>query len=773
MDAPKSGWYTTRETPMFLEKLELQGFKSFAQATRLEFLGPKQKTKGVTAIVGPNGSGKSNVADAIRWVLGEQSMKLLRGKKSEDVIFAGSSKRSRSGFAEVSMTMNNADKAADVDFAEVVITRRIYRDGESEYVLNNNKVRLQDIQLLLAKANFGERHYAVIGQGMIDAMLQLSPEERRDFFDEATGVKPLQIKKMQSIQKMALTEENLAQTGALLNEIEPRLRSLSRQVKRLEEREGIEAELHGLQHHYYGTQWRDLTAQITALRSQLEKLNKARDEKAAGVEKLRGSFSAMEKEETSSAAALKIQKEISALYEEKNALREKEMELGASLSRLQNESRVAAPLPLSKIIAELQAVVDAQGNLIKKLTAAKNMDDVAKLQKDLAAVGERTRDLLDKLERPPKADKAPAMDPKLLKDIDAARAGVADVAKRIAAAQERLQGLSQEDQKKKGAVFAAQRSLSEKQAELSAAEHALSSAQVEMARLETRREGLEAEMATELKERAERIQKEAAAMEGAASVAELAPKIQKLKYALELIGGIDPEVVKEYEETNSRFTFLSGQSQDLQESMVNLEKAVRELESQVDERFSVAFNKINTNFERYFKTLFNGGQAKLSKSMVEESAEEKADAIAEELGEAVVAEKPKTIAERFREQKYVIDIYANPPGKKVKNLAMLSGGERALTAIALICAIISTTPPPFVVLDEVDAALDESNSIRFATIVDELSHRSQFIVITHNRYTMEKASVLYGVSMSEDGSSKLLSVKMEDVLKGKAAKEPV
>src|SRR5512143_3844134 len=142
---------------MYLEKIEIQGFKSFANPTTLIF------NKELTAIVGPNGSGKSNIADAVRWVLGEQSLKLLRGKKSEDVIFSGSDRRARSGFAEVSLTLNNEDHTvADVEYPEVTVTRRLYRDGESEYLINKTKVRLQDVLLLLAKANFGTRTYSVI-----------------------------------------------------------------------------------------------------------------------------------------------------------------------------------------------------------------------------------------------------------------------------------------------------------------------------------------------------------------------------------------------------------------------------------------------------------------------------------------------------------------------------------------------------------------------------------------------------------------------------------
>ncbi|MEK7496859.1 MAG: AAA family ATPase, partial [Patescibacteria group bacterium] len=230
---------------MYLQKLEIQGFKSFAQKTVLEF------NRELTAVVGPNGSGKSNIADAIRWVLGEQSVKLLRGKRAEDVIFAGSESKSRLGMAEVSLHLNNNDGGSLADYSEIIVTRRVYRDGQSEYLLNGESVRLQDILILLARANFGQKTYSVIGQGMVDSILLATPTERKEFFEEATGVKQYQLKREQAVQKLLTTYTNLEQGQALLLELEPNLRTLTRQVKRLEQRQELEQELNGKQKLYY------------------------------------------------------------------------------------------------------------------------------------------------------------------------------------------------------------------------------------------------------------------------------------------------------------------------------------------------------------------------------------------------------------------------------------------------------------------------------------------------------------------------------------------
>ncbi|KKP88768.1 MAG: Chromosome partition protein Smc [Parcubacteria group bacterium GW2011_GWA2_36_10] len=230
---------------MYLEKLEIQGFKSFAKNTTLVF------NRELTTIVGPNGSGKSNIADAVRWVLGEQSAKTLRGKKSDDVIFAGSDKKGRLGFAQVDLYLNNQDNLLNLDYDQIIVSRKIDRNGESEYLLNGSKVRLLDVQLLLAQANFGQKTYSVIGQGMIDSILTSSAAERKEFFDEATGVKQFQIKKDQAISKLDHAKENLAQSEQILAELEPRLKSLQRQVNKLERRESLEQELKNLQNDYY------------------------------------------------------------------------------------------------------------------------------------------------------------------------------------------------------------------------------------------------------------------------------------------------------------------------------------------------------------------------------------------------------------------------------------------------------------------------------------------------------------------------------------------
>jgi len=203
-----------------LKSLELLGYKTFASRTSFEFPGM------ITAVVGPNGSGKSNVADSMRWVLGEQSYSLLRGKKTEDMIFAGSEQRGRSGMASATITFDNSDGWLPIDYSEVSITRRAYRDGQNEYLLNGQKVRLKEISELLAQSGLAERTYTIIGQGLVDAALALKPEERRRLFEEAAGIGLYRSRKEEAINRLEATRRNLERVKDILAELEPRLQSL-------------------------------------------------------------------------------------------------------------------------------------------------------------------------------------------------------------------------------------------------------------------------------------------------------------------------------------------------------------------------------------------------------------------------------------------------------------------------------------------------------------------------------------------------------------------
>ena len=211
---------------MYLKRLELQGFKSFADKTILEFM------PGITSVIGPNGSGKSNIADAIRWILGEQSMKSLRGSKSMDVIFAGTQNRKSLGFAEASLVFDNTDGSLPIEYTEVIVTRKLYRSGETGYYINKTPCRLKDVLELFMDTGIGKDGYSIIGQGKIDEILSNKSEDRRHIFEEAAGIVKYRTRKAESEKKLEHTKLNLLRINDILAEIETNIEPLKAQSEK-------------------------------------------------------------------------------------------------------------------------------------------------------------------------------------------------------------------------------------------------------------------------------------------------------------------------------------------------------------------------------------------------------------------------------------------------------------------------------------------------------------------------------------------------------------
>lgn len=775
---------------MYLVKLEVQGFKTFAQKTSLTFLPPQAGVSPLTAVVGPNGSGKSNIADAIRWVLGEQSLKVLRGKKSEDIIFSGSEGRGRSGFAEVSITFNNEDRGMPLEYSEVTITRRLYRDGESEYLLNDATARLSDIQLLLAQANVGQRSYSVVGQGMVDHILVSSPEERKAFFDDATGVRPLQIKRHEAMLKLKRTYENLSEVEMLLTEIEPRLRSLKRQVSRLEQRDETEKQLRALEHGYYGTLWWQLEDQITSTKQKHEASEadiRTAENGMHDLERRVEAIASEEKEQTTEqdAGLVALQKRYQELQKERSKAREAEYQAtrNIELAKVRAQS-TWAPLPLTKIIEELDGLITDQRSLLEQVKAVKDLKELEQLTSHIDGQLSRSTKLVGRLQRPAPEDAKP--DPALVAKAEELTQVRTKIEQELVQLEKDMTAAASSEKQVRTELIELQRELRRQQSALHQLETRKNSVAIELARLEERRGNLAREMDEATKDESVRIRANRPTEQVETTTAY--PEIQRLRYKLELIGGIDPEIIKEFKETETRFTFLDTQVTDLRSAIKSTESLVDELDEDIHKQSEKAFKAINVEFQKYFKMLFGGGSCSLLKLTNEDlhgdEPETKeptgvspdrvsADTVAAERLEHEEDTNVESIKARIKEREdrvVGIDIQATPPGKRLKALNLLSGGERALTSIALLSAIMAVNPSPFVVLDEVDAALDEANTYRFASILDELAKLTQFIVVTHNRATMEKARVLYGVTMGDDGVSNLISVKLEEVAEGGTAR---
>lgn len=882
---------------MYLEEIQIIGFKSFANKTVLKFPKPDGKTKGVTAIVGPNGSGKSNVADAIRWVLGETSVKTLRGKTRDDVIFAGSPKKSRMNFGEVTLKINNTDHTSDIEYSELEITRRVFRDGESEFLLNKNKVKREDVQFMLAKAGFGQKTYTVIGQGMADAVLSASLQERKEFFDEAVGVKQYQIKRDQTIHKFKQTRENLAHSDMTIKELEPRLKYLSRQIKKLEQREEIEKELKDLQSKYYHQLHSELENSVATNNKEKDALQKQFDGLQKDVDKHQARMNELYTGDSRQQIFAQLQSEYNKLIQEKNNLLRDEAlikakkdaeyqksgqtnvvwlnnkkeelsrkiaDFSTQIAQIENEIKnreqalarnADLTSQLSKKIetvkADLQSIKDnklgefnesdelkeiyrLQEKLLNDLMDITTVEQLETIRNQAREVNAKFKVYLEKIQLKKQSHgvdltnlqiqletlldeknklfsensqiesslnalktstgvinnsikdseqeitridnelnlaKTAGNESSLMKAIEdqitEIQAKVALLDKEIAEIDKKISQFNEAEEEKKEELISLQKQIQQLQQQQNKLSYSVNQLSVEIAKHSTRLEDLENEIRDENLD--PKLISQISLVEPI-NTQEAHQQILSFKKQLEIIGAIDQETIDEYKTIKERFDFLTSQVSDMEQAIVSLETVIEELDQVIKKQFEESFAKINKEFQKYFKTLFSGGSAELIKVTLKDEkeanaddADGNADAEPEEKGSSAIVEK---IAKRMEEKQKAayagIEIKAEPPGKKIKSISMLSGGERALTSIALICAIIANNKSPFVVLDEMDSALDESNALRFASILGELSNLTQFIVITHTRATMNEAQLLYGVTMGDEGVSKLLSIELKD-----------
>lgn len=891
---------------MYLDRIEIQGFKSFADKTVLKF------NPGMTAVVGPNGSGKSNIADAVRWVLGEQSKKMLRSKSGAEVIFAGSKERPKMGEANVTLTLTNEDGTIPLDASEVSIGRRINSKGESDYLINDAVVRLQDVIELLAKAGFGQRTYSVIGQGRVDEFVKATPLERKSLFEEAAGVKQYQLKKDQALRKLEKTRNNLVRVSDLLTEIKPRLNSLKRQAARAAKREELEKDLNELQVKWFSSEDQKFTENISKVREQEDELQNSitkaqnklnnlinsltdqretrssqeteREELETQIDDVRLEKNHLAQEVATIRGQMETAKnreypvELQGLADQKDALankirftkenfdraKKKEEQLTKEVSGLEKEqAQVGIDLEsfqkeltklgeqkdvsLDEVKNELENILTLQGALVEELSQTQDLKTLAKLRQKASHVSAQLKTLhtaLGKqLAQGNLSAKREALQNKLQQILDrkndldqkvntfrvqlaeaktkassfasqgeSLKQEYADIENKLKIQKEskpgenvELKSLETKLDDREAKLEAKEKDLAELENqldELKSAENAtadefytledqrrnlqqelnerrqsLSQINVDRTRHEVHREDLRKQIREELPEDlAEQIiSAKAATILSEEESIKLSEEINSLKKKRDQVGAIDPQVMLEFQETEQRYNFFVEQSKDLQEGSQKLRQIIKELDQTIKRRFQSAFKKINQEFDKHFKILFNGGTAKLI--LIKEEKKKPVPQDSEEESEEEQTPAKPTDADEAREEAEApveimgmgiagVDIKVNPPGKKLTNLTMLSGGEKALTSIALLSAIIATNPSPFVVLDEVDAALDEANSQRFAEILNRLTQKTQFIVVTHNRETMRQASILYGVTMQRDGVSKLLSIQLEDVKEG-------
>ena len=721
---------------MLFKRLEIAGFKSFAKHATLEF--PTR----ITAIVGPNGSGKSNVADSIRWVLGEQSIKSLRGKKGEDLIFGGTPQVPKMGKASVSLVFDNKKKIFPLEFDEVIISRKIYRDGANDYVLNDSQVRLKDIIELLSKVGLGASQHHIIAQGDADRILYASPKERKSMIEEALGLKIFELKKHEAEKKLEITAENIKQIESLRREIQPHLKYLSQQAEKMKNASEVRSQLEELTREYVARELKTLAEKEDETKKTKEPLT---GELKHLEDAIRSAEDILKNAEANSNAA-NFFNELKKLDEALDILSKKRRDLEREGGRLEAELERSSGAILKDSVLPKEKVKSVLLGLVRDLESVSSGGNMEAVRNAIFSTIQKIYTFLESInddggeQRTVSLPKSEAKE-NLQKCKNAIIEIESEEKKFLTKKKELEKTYSAEADKvaKEGSLYR------QKTEEAARVRDRLRDVNSEEERLFIIKKEFEIEFGSWIA----KTNPEGILLDGAERN-QLRKKIERLRIRLEEAGGVDEGVVNEYEETQKRDAFLSNELEDLKKASDSLGSVFGDLEKRIEKDFEAGLSKINKLFGDFFHEIFGGGRAeiKLLKPQKKKlSPEEEIEGSWE--GEAV-------------EEEEGIDIIVDIPRKRIKSLNMLSGGERALTSIALLFAMSTVNPPPFLVLDETDAALDEANSQRYSNMLVELGKKTQLLVVTHNRETMKAADVLYGVTMGNDGVSKLLSIKFEE-----------
>lgn len=747
---------------MYLKSIELSGFKSFAKKSELTF------NSKVSAIVGPNGSGKSNVAEAFRFVLGEQSIKSLRGKKGEDLIFNGAGDLPRGNRASVKVTFDNTSKFLPVDFDEVTIERVVHRDSVNEYLINGSQVRLKDVVELLASAHIGSSGHHIISQGEADRILNSTPKERKSMIEDALGLKMYQYKKTESERKLEKTKENIDKVESLRREIAPHIKFLKKQVEKVEKAMVMREELQKEALEYCKRE--DVFIKETEERLNTEKNPLVSRQKELDTE-LNHAKSILENaknKDEKSDRLIKLEDELHATRNEKDELFRSFGRLDGEISSLvkmvKKQEEVARSIEHKMV--PLVSVEDLSLKIEQKVKTAKESGDLATLMRALDEVYLLVSNFIehnkDNVEMTLIADVQKDIE-NLQKSKNEIDNKLRDINKKEAELSSEYNSLKNEIEKEKDSNRDAEKAVFRVMAQSQEIRSKIHDIEMQEQNIKSIKDNFKSELAelgALIGTHVLKFQEITGLQDEARSEQiERRKRIEKIKIRLEDSGGLgNAETMKEYKDATERDEFLAKELLDLQNSATSLGTLIADLDVRLATEFKTGVDKINKQFKEYFALMFGGGEAKLETTVPVKKKKDTDLDFDMESGEM-------TTDALFNDDTTVgIDIEVSLPKKKVKGLMMLSGGERALTSIALLFAISQVNPPPFIILDETDAALDEANSKKYADMIENLSKYSQLIVITHNRETMSRAGILYGVTMGAGGGSKLLSVSFDDAV---------
>jgi chromosome segregation ATPase len=707
---------------VYLRSIRLRGFKSFPDPVEIRL------EPGVAVVVGPNGSGKSNIADAVVWAAGSLSPSELRAEKPEDVLFGGSANRPAADHCSVELVFDNPGGEGPVPYSELSIARRLTRGGEGQYVVNGATVRRTDLVELLADIGLGGEMHSVIGQGRVEQILASKPAERRALVEEAAGLGRFKRRRHRAELKLARVETQVERARDLEQEVKKRLRPLALQASAATRAEKLATEIEGLRVRLAAADLERIErrlAEVEERRAAAAQERRLHDERLSGVLEER-----QQAEDELGEAAGRHEQATAALYRLRSALERVEL-------RRERAEETARSLRAEAAQGRLPEVREASFERVLGSAAgwAPSAVDLA----EVTSLVERARsDELDALlavsggqlwfaAETAKRAEAETRTERLAK--------LAQAAERTAAALGRAPGLARRFEPAlaarvdaggsiSGEVGTRLRELGACEVELrrAAAEAAdrLTGVQIEAARLEAERDDARSRLP----------EGHAAGPLSDEEAEELRAQAARLERRLELLGQVNPLAAEEHARESERLQDLTTQREDLERSLAELEKLRSDLTETVEARFSETYERVERHFAEVAATLFPGGKGRL------------------------IATEPED------EEEPGIEIELQPAGKRITRLSLLSGGEKALGAISFLFALFLARPCPFYLLDEVEAALDDANIGRFVELLRRFSDRAQFLVVTHQKRTMEAGDILYGVTMGGDGVSQVVSRRL-------------
>ena len=698
---------------MNISKLEIFGFKSFAKKETILF------NSGITGIVGPNGCGKTNIVDAIRWVLGEQKTKRLRSSKMEEVIFNGASNVKPLGLCEVFLTIENNKGLLPVEYSEVEIGRRLYRSGESEYFINRNNCRLKDISNLFVDTGLTSDAYSVIELNMIEQILSDKDDSRRKMFEEAAGVNKYKSKRRSALKKFDLNSRDLERIDDIIVEIQLQVKALDLQLKRFKRHEKLSRELKELEIDLSSARIMDLDNIIVPLESMLKKKNtllkkntSKKEVESVEFDNARDAY-LKEKEELSKMKAKvdKLTENLLSEIQEKNQESSKgvgllEDELQKKINQLNQFDKDYIKIVSNKDVTKTLSTESKEKFKNKNYTVIETDKKYDKLKASIKDY----KDKIDKYRKDKEFDFS-KMDESIKNIQDKINSNNLDLEKKendvnkAFINMETIRAKLDSDKFSKDDLF-----YEIKEAEMKIAESNLKKSQIMQTMVEKFGKDIKLKSLKEY------------------NISDMVFRVEKIKRSIESIGPINWAVKDEHEEKSARLDNLLNQKSDLIDAENNLKEAIKKIDNVAQEQFFETYNKVRDNFETMFTVFFNGGKGSLELSDPDDPLNSD------------------------------INIFAQPPGKRNNSLKMLSAGEKSLTAIALLFSIYQYKPSPFCILDEIDAPLDDINIKKFTDVIKDYSKTTQFIMVTHNKLTMESADCIYGVTAEKQGISKLMSI---------------